>query len=438
MSKIIINNLGPVKRFEANVDDKLFILIGEQASGKSTIAKAVFFCKSIADELKKYLMDSEEISKAPNNKMLTNFKKKLRTRFIEFFGTTKHMEKFNIEYEFNNSEKIFITLKEGYANIEFTPILSKECIRIAETVKKYYLEQEQMNFDQALNFKMWLNQNEKLTTLIDNEVNEIFEQIYTPLFIPAGRSMLSTNSEFFHTLKPNKYDILMNDFIERITILQKQYSQRMEDIVRDKKKLSTESIDFENVNKAMAIVKKILKGEYVNEKDGEKIYYNKNQFVKLIQASSGQQESLWIVLIILSVILNNQNVFLVIEEPEAHLFPKAQREMLDLIALMINATGSKVMLTTHSPYILTSTNLLMYSSYVEKDNRTKEDIVPYEYRISENDVSAYMIQNQEQFVIKNLMDRDNSMIDAAEIDAISEVLNYATDKLIELETANEG
>ena len=45
MSKILIENLGPVEHFEEDVDDKLLILIGEQASGKSTIAKAVFFCR---------------------------------------------------------------------------------------------------------------------------------------------------------------------------------------------------------------------------------------------------------------------------------------------------------------------------------------------------------------------------------------------------------
>ena len=31
---------------------------------------------------------------------------------------------------------------------------------------------------------------------------------------------------------------------------------------------------------------------------------------------------------------------MVIEEPEAHLFPTAQKEMLELIILMINATSS--------------------------------------------------------------------------------------------------
>ena len=67
-------------------------------------------------------------------------------------------------------------------------------------------------------------------------------------------------------------------------------------------KFLTENIDFVSVKKATKLVKSILKGKYVNDKNGERIYYDENRFVKLIQASSGQQESLWIVLLIFSVI----------------------------------------------------------------------------------------------------------------------------------------
>lgn len=40
----------------------MMILIGEQASGKSTIAKTIFFCKSISDEFKLYVINQENIA----------------------------------------------------------------------------------------------------------------------------------------------------------------------------------------------------------------------------------------------------------------------------------------------------------------------------------------------------------------------------------------
>lgn len=56
MQKICIRNNGPVKYFEMEIE-KFNLLIGEQATGKSTIAKSVYFFKkrSILSELAKLL-----------------------------------------------------------------------------------------------------------------------------------------------------------------------------------------------------------------------------------------------------------------------------------------------------------------------------------------------------------------------------------------------
>jgi dephospho-CoA kinase len=50
MQKIIINNFGAIKDAEIEVK-KILVLIGEQASGKSTIAKLIYFFKSLKDDL---------------------------------------------------------------------------------------------------------------------------------------------------------------------------------------------------------------------------------------------------------------------------------------------------------------------------------------------------------------------------------------------------
>lgn len=434
MSRIRIENLGPVQYFENDVDEELMVLIGEQASGKSTIAKTIFFCKSISEEFKKLLMNRDIVMMSPSqSRGITGFKKRLRTKFIEYFGTTKHMDPFSIFYTFDNGEYMEIKLEDGYANIHFSSKLEKQCQSLMNDTRGYYIQQEQITVSVNADLRLWVSDRNDFIGKIDNNVDRIFGQNYTSIFIPAGRSMLATNSDFFHTLTPNKYDILMNDFIERITILQKQYSQKLEDIITDRKKTSLAEIDFASVDKAKGLVTKILKGDYVNDKDGEKIYYSSQRFVKLVQASSGQQEALWIVLMIFSIILNRQKVYLVIEEPEAHLFPNAQKEMLELIALMINSTESKVILTTHSPYILTATNLIMYSFFVENKQSNKEDIVPCPYRISSEKVTAYMLKDHQ---VQDIIDRKDHMINAAKIDEISEILNDATDKLIEREIEN--
>lgn len=434
MSRILIKNLGPIEIFEQDVNEKLMILIGEQASGKSTIAKTIFFCKSISDEFKQYVINQDNIIPLDHQTPYTGFMKVLRTKFVEFFGTTKHMEPFSIQYYFDNGENVSIKWKAGYANVLFSKKLRSECEQLIQKLSEYYANLSLPNdFLSGIDFAIWSTQKEDINKMINQEISHIFGQEYTSIFVPAGRSMLSTNSEFFHMSTPNKYDVIMNDFIERIRALQNQYSQRLEDIIEDKKKFSSENINFASVNKATALVRRILKGEYINDKFGEKIYYSDDKFVKLIQASSGQQESLWIVLLIFSIILNNQKVYMVIEEPEAHLFPTAQNDILELIMLMINVTSSQVIITTHSPYILSSANLLMYSSYVEGKNKENSDIIDYDYRINEKNVSAYMLKNH---VAIDIMDRDTNMIEAEKIDSISEIINSNLDKLLQREEQN--
>lgn len=54
LQKIIINHLGPVKELEMEIKD-FNLLIGEQATGKSTVAKAIYFFRTIKTTLADYL-----------------------------------------------------------------------------------------------------------------------------------------------------------------------------------------------------------------------------------------------------------------------------------------------------------------------------------------------------------------------------------------------
>ena len=69
--KIIIKNFGPIKDVEMEIDD-FTIFIGPQTSGKSTIAKSVFFFLSLRDDLSK--MISEIIDNNENGNFLNDFK----------------------------------------------------------------------------------------------------------------------------------------------------------------------------------------------------------------------------------------------------------------------------------------------------------------------------------------------------------------------------
>ena len=50
-NKIVIQNFGPVKAAQINLNKKFQIFIGTQASGKSTICKVVYFVQNIEENI---------------------------------------------------------------------------------------------------------------------------------------------------------------------------------------------------------------------------------------------------------------------------------------------------------------------------------------------------------------------------------------------------
>ena len=71
MQKIIIKNFRQISYAEIEIKDFLF-LIGEQASGKSTIAKLIYFFKSLKQDYFNLLYEAKKRS-------LTDLQKKLIT-----------------------------------------------------------------------------------------------------------------------------------------------------------------------------------------------------------------------------------------------------------------------------------------------------------------------------------------------------------------------
>lgn len=428
--KILIRNFGPIKDAEIHLNNNFQILIGSQASGKSTLCKIVYFCQKIRDYTLDFLMNSEQFTKNHKNEYFNNYLKFMTKQFIGCFGTTKHMKRFRITYLFDE-KKIEICLNnDGYVRFSFNDILKMEIYSLIEEASDMFLNR--LNNEVAS-----IMDNITAIGVMKRHLTEVLFSIFKNeaeiIYIPAGRSLLATMSEQLHDISVSEMDLTMQEFVKLIRATKSQFGTKIPEMVQNYTKTVKGQINNSAVTHAYELIKKILKADYVNDSDGEKIYFDEYHWVKLMYGSSGQQEALWILMLTLIIILENRRAFVVIEEPEAHLFPIAQKDMISLIALMVNATDSRVIITTHSPYILTSSNILLYSEKVENNNRGEEKpVIPRSIRLSYHKFAAYKVENTADS-LTSLMDENSHMISTDYIDKVSEITNNELEHLLDME-----
>ena len=434
MNKVIIYDFGPVREVSVDLEKNMQVFIGPQASGKSTVCKVIYFCQKIRDYTLNFLMESEQFVDNHKNEYFSNYMKYLTRQFIGCFGKTTYMRKFTIEHKFGGKRITVKLNKDGYVRFGFDDELKSGILRLMLDASDMYLNGLEGN---------------ELSSIIDSvtalaimkqrlqkALNHLFENDSEIIYIPAGRSLLATMSEKLRDFSISDMDLTMQEFINLIWKTKSKFGSKIPDIVKDYTKTVKGQINNNSVELAYNLIRKIFKADYTSENDGEKIYFDDRHWVKLMYGSSGQQEILWILMLIFITILERKSSFMVIEEPESHLFPIAQKDVVNLISLMINTTNSKVIVTTHSPYILTSFNILLYSEKVENCRKGNgQAVVPRNFRIPYAGFSAFKIENQKENrkCFEDLLDEESHMIRTDYIDEVSAITNQELDRLFDME-----
>lgn len=430
-SKILIKNFDPVKTAEVDLNKNFQIFIGEQASGKSTIGKVVYFCRKIRDYTLDFLLEDDQFMLNHQNEYFTNYLKYLTRKFMACFGRTKHMPYFNIQYIREDTSISIQTNKDGYVRFRFDGMLSSQIQHLILETAVMHQKMADHNSNSIIdNITAVGVMKRRLSKL----VSEIFGDSDEVIYIPAGRSLLATLSEDLWGLSTDNMDLTMKEFISLIQRTRSNFGTKIPEMIKDYTKTVKGQINNAAVNQAYQLIQEILKADYTSEEDGERIYFDERHWVKLMYGSSGQQEALWILLLSFILILENRRAFVIIEEPEAHLFPKAQKKIVNLIALLVNSTGSRVILTTHSPYILTSANILLYSDKVEGNRKNATDnVVHRSLRLSYDNAAAYVVGTENKTIV-SLMDEETHMIDTEYIDSVSGITNEELERLLDMES----
>jgi len=118
-----------------------------------------------------------------------------------------------------------------------------------------------------------------------------------------------------------------------------------------------------------------------------------------------------------------------IEEPEAHLFPVSQKQIISLIATIYNTFDHSFFISTHSPYLLTAiNNLIVGQDAYDKVNNDKNKlkklrkVLPEDELIRLEDVSAYTLNKGK---LESIVDMENRLIGASILDAVSDEFDLA-------------
>ncbi len=465
VQKIIIKNFGPVKDAEIEIK-KTLILIGEQASGKSTIAKLIYFFRTLPEELKIHLLQNFVHNKQ-TSKTKFNFDidiiETIRQKFNDYFKHIYNSSSFKIKYFYRNPDEDDPT----YILLEVNEKQSLTAEFDADSRK--HLEKKLSQYITRIN-----------PIVPEFEFNNILKSHLlgletigrkNNLFIIAGRNATVSYSRTFEKQlfadlsnsngQSKSYDeTLMLEFIERVDEIKNEF-----EAYHFIEKKSFENIfnnnNSNNVEEEKTIYKTvlknsnlILKGNYELENDSENIRLNglEEKYILLKNASTGQQEVIRILQDIF-LALDKHNNFRVIEEPEAHLFPEAQKLLVEIFACFINyhkeyAEGkedyyqdNKLIITTHSPYILTAYNNLLFANRViQKNEEQKEEvlkIVDEACLLDSEDFGAYalkIVQNDGDVYCQSIVNPKTGLISQNFLDSVSDILNSEFHSLYDLYT----
>ncbi|MEZ4722083.1 MAG: AAA family ATPase [Flavobacteriales bacterium] len=379
MERLIIENFGGIANLELEISS-VNILIGPQASGKSVSAKLLFFFKTFFNEIFKAI-DAGDTKRDLDRKAID--------RFVNYFPRDSWPKNdFTLQYIIGNdwlsiSKKSKSPLRFDYSSGIKT--LTTKCRSI------YRSEQNKILKDPQKHFRAINNARNKYSNLLHDHFHKY--AAYTQFFIPAGRSFYANvQSGIFTFLSENKsLDPFLIDFGSFYESFKKFAWRELKDNPTE-----ADVIAFDQ------LINEILNGEYIREKEKDYLLHSDKRRVNLSNASSGQQETLPLLIILKtlhSIKTTSPGSTLYIEEPEAHLFPTAQKRIVQLLARLVNQEDGdfQLIITTHSPYILAAFNNLIEAGKLKSVNTVNKSklfsIVPAEETLDPGNIRAYSLNN---------------------------------------------
>ena len=407
MATIQIKNLGPIKDTGLiNLTDVLLV-IGRQSSGKSTFMKVLCFCRWI--------------------------EKKIMTSFDNTIQAYTHNKRFTRDL------KQFHRIDEIYFKEDTEIIYDGDVVTISLT---------------------GVDQNAKI-----NRKLEAWEDRYNSKlsYIPAERNLVSAVQNINDTYKAKERDSIFN-FIQEWYEAKDTYGSDNKltlSLTDDFKYYSDNGLDYVVLPNGKPItsfyassgVQSIMPidvmTDYIMGVVGKVVKFSMLDLMNRLMESldtdvrneivHGAHEVTEEELAPIREKMKYQSAQLFIEEPEQNLYPDAQRKLVQNIIRHLKAVKSvgkhrsMVVLTTHSPYVLSILNVLIAdAAAVEKKpgNERLKDVVDESTLLPTDAFSAYFINKDGVF--EDIKDMEIPMLSGINLDSVSDWVDEHVGRINEI------
>ena len=375
MNKIKIKNFGPIREGYLGEDGwmdikKVTLFIGNQGSGKSVVAKLISTFSWIEKALTRGDYDKKHFER----------KNKLRNQYLTYHRLENYFpnpdntlidyrgESYNILYENGNltiteanngsyslPQILYMPAERNFiANVRTPKALNQISPSLSEMVT------EMINAGLAMKSPMLLPMNEQVYVEY-NQLNDIF-------YIRGKdyRIRLTEASSGFQSIVPLLLvSWFLSDSVKKQSenVHEKLTSQQRERFRKRFKEIN-ENLDLTDELKRIAL------SELAKE-------FTKTAFINIV------------------------------EEPEQNLYPSSQRGMLNSLTAFNNISkGNKLIMTTHSPYLINYLTIAVKANAIKERTRAEnilqklQSIIPLSSTINKDDLVIYELNEKEGTIAK--------------------------------------
>ncbi len=297
MERLKVTNFGGINDATLKIKP-ITLLIGPQASGKSLIAKVLYYFRSLFKNIFESAVDGTHKA---------TMLKHQKSLFKQYFPPDTWTEgSFELAYVVGEvSISVSSTHKKGNQNVEIT--YSTQLDKLFSDTKRIYKKRlqkfEELRKNETEDLEIGISdsveyRNYRLVFTVRSIFTKSLNQLagksmkpFSQYFVPAGRNFYSNIKEsIFSMLKENQIiDPFFIEFGSFYSLLRENYERRGGRRT-SKKRTNTSVIDKK--------IDDIMCGSYQRQDDDDFIYHKDKRKVRVLNASSGQQETLPLLLVL--------------------------------------------------------------------------------------------------------------------------------------------